>query len=193
MIPRSPARRHQHPDTGHDVRGEDQVHRGQPEGGADQGFERAVRRRPVPVDLVDQVVAQQRRLGGRVEFREHLHQLVEQRVECCDRRDVLLEQQIQNSGGFIETDRRVDQEHAVELERPPLLVQPGNEGRVGGAEAVADEVVGGDRDLVLDLVPDQLHHLVHIPGVAGQEAWPARRRSAHDEVRMQRRGQRDDV
>ena len=149
--PEPAVRRHQHPEVRHDVRGEQQVHRGQPERRADQGFERAVRRRPPPVDLVDQIVAEQHRLGRRVELGEHLHQLVEQGVEGGDRGNVLLEQPVQDPGGPIEADRRVDQQHPLEAEGSPLVVQPGDERRLRRAQAVADEIVAGDRDLVLEI------------------------------------------
>ena len=88
-----------------------------------------------------------------------------------------------------QTDRRVDQQDPSEAEGPLLVIQLGDERRFRRAQAVADEIVASDRDLVFEIAADQRHHPVDVLCVLGEQPRPARGRGRDDEIRMQGRGQ----
>ena len=85
---------------------------------------------------------------------------------------MLGEQPVEDARRARQVDRRVDQQHALEAELAPLIVEPGDEGSVGRAEAVAGEIVARDLDLALELATDQRHHAVEVRRILGR-AGPA--------------------
>ncbi|MNE13421.1 hypothetical protein D3C80_1062540 [compost metagenome] len=83
---------------------------------------------------------------------------------AVDALDLGLHQFVEVADGGVQVDRRVEQEHTLEVEAATGFVQVRDEGRVEGAKAVAGEVVLGDGQVRV-LGAHRLHHPVHVFGV----------------------------
>ncbi|MNT41574.1 hypothetical protein D3C72_1779370 [compost metagenome] len=85
----------------------------------------------------------------------------------------------------VEVDRRVEQQHALEVETAPGFVQMANECRIQGTKAVAAEVVLGDRQARV-LGAHALHDSVQVFGVVFADARGGVARGRGDEVKAGR-------
>ncbi|MNP41685.1 hypothetical protein D3C76_1354010 [compost metagenome] len=95
-------------------------------------------------------------------------QLVE-RGAAVDALDLGLHQFVEVGDRGVEVDRRVEQQHALEVETAPGFVQMADERRIQGAEAVTAEVILGNRQARM-LRTHALHDPVQVFGVITADA-----------------------
>ena len=99
-----------------------------------------------------------------------------------------LHQAIQVAYRGQQIDRRIDHQHLLEIEAALAFVQVGDEGGVQAAQAVAGQVVVGDRQLGM-LGAHRLHGPIEVLGIVRGVARGGRTRHRHHEVPAGGRGQ----
>jgi hypothetical protein len=90
-------------------------------------------------------------------------------------------------------DRRVEQQHPLQAQRPLARVELGDEGGMGRAQGVAGEMEAGDLDPARHLGIGRLHDPAEVGGIVIEPADDAGRGGVDDEAGMGGVGQRDDV
>ena len=108
------------------------------------------------------------------------HQFIEGGA-VVDALDLGLHQFVEVGDGGVEVDRRVEQQHFLEVEAAAGFVQLADERRVQRAQAVAGEVEVGDGQRGI-LRAYGLHHAVHVLGVFLGDAGRGKARGGADEV-----------
>ncbi len=101
----------------------------------------------------------------------------------------ILQHPIQQRNRAVEPHRRVHHQYPAEAEDLLLRVQVAHVRGVEGAETVAGQVVVGDLQLALQLVPNLLHHPVEIRGVVERPAGHPAARGGHDKIGAHRRAE----